>query len=114
MPVADPQVGPTVQARRHDIEAARLRVANELETQRRTRRDVLARWESATRNLRTAERSAERAGDHVLKMRSLYNAGSSTLLELLDARRVLNDAIDRLALARAENRAARFEAESRR
>src|SRR5439155_513578 len=83
-------------------------------TQRRARRDLLTRWEAAARNLVVAERSASLATDHVIKMRSLYTAGASSLLELLDARHVLDDALDRLSEARAQSRAARFEAEARR
>jgi outer membrane protein TolC len=112
-PIADPTVGPTITARRRDLEASDLRVANETETQRRIRRDLLARWQAAARKLAIAEASADQAADHVLKMRSLYNAGTSTLLELLDARRVLDETLDRRAEARAENRAARFELEAR-
>jgi outer membrane protein TolC len=113
-PFADPRVGPTIEARRRDLEAARLSLENETETQRRVRSDVLTRWEAAARNLALAEHSASQATDHVIKMRSLYTAGASSLLELLDARHVLDDALDRLAEARAESRAARFEAETRR
>lgn len=113
-PFADPRVGPTIEARRRDLEAARLALANETETQRRARRDLLTRWEAAARNLVVAERSASLATDHVIKMRSLYTAGASSLLELLDARHVLDDALDRLSEARAQSRAARFEAEARR
>ena len=54
----------------------------------------------------------ERAETNLLRVKSLYVAGATGLLDLLDARRLLDDARERLADARSENRAAQHEAET--
>ena len=75
--------------------------------------DLLDRWRSAERRRQEAESMAERAETNLLRGKSLYAAGATGLLDLLDARRTLDDARERLAEARAQCRAARLEAETR-
>ena len=107
--VSDPTRGPAREARQLALRAAALRAAAERDTQRRLLLDLLGRWQSAALRRAALQALAARAEENLLRSKSLYVAGSFSLLELLDARRVAEDARERLADARAEERAARLE-----
>jgi len=57
-----------------------------------------------------AREAALRAEENLLRLRSLYAGGGAGLLELLDARRELDDARALLADARFEARQAHYQA----
>ena len=101
----------TVAAREASFRAA----ARRLETARHAGMvaalDLLSRWSFAARSLTAQQRAAREAEAHVDRIRSLYFAGTTPLLELLDARHLLEDALDRLEDARAELRLAVLETE---
>lgn len=113
-PLFDPSARDAAAARLAAADAQHLRHDIELDAQRRLALDLLARWRSATLRLTLARDRAARADEHLLRLASLHAAGAATLLELLDARRALDDTRERLADTRAEARAARLEAEERR
>jgi outer membrane protein TolC len=75
--------------------------------------DLLDRWRSAAHRLRAQQDMVERSETNLLRVKSLYIAGATGLLDLLDARQLLDEARARLADARAENRMAQMEAETR-
>ena len=114
MPLLDRSAANTVSARAAASRAQDLRWSTELEAQRRLGLEILARWRSAAARYAAALDVATRAGEHLLRLESLHAAGSATLLELLDARRALDDAGGRHRDARAETLGARLEAETRR
>jgi outer membrane protein TolC len=91
-----------------------VRSAAEAQRQRQETLALLARWRVASQRVEAAQRTQERAGANLLRLKSLYNAGGTRLLDLLDARQVYEEARQRLADARAESRSLRFEAEDRR
>jgi outer membrane protein TolC len=108
-PILDRAAGYGVSARESDLRAAEA-LAGAAETERaRAAMDLLGRWRAAERRLALADSSAHRAEDHLLRLRSLYAAGSTTLLELLDARRQLDEARSRRAEARMDERLARWQ-----
>jgi outer membrane protein TolC len=74
---------------------------------------LLAEWRTAARQLDATRQTSERAERNLLKVKSLYSAGATTLLDLLDARRVYDDARERLAAAQEANRAVQFQVEDR-
>ncbi len=111
-PLVLPAAGPTVAARRAGTEAADLRAAVAIDTQRRDALDLLARWRSAAWRVDAARGMVEKAETNLLRVKTLYVAGATGLLDLLDARRMTDDALERLASARAEGRAAQAEAEA--
>ena len=111
-PLADPTLGSARNARRAALDAARVRHDLALADARRAVRDVLARWRAAAARFAAAEATLNAAEENTLRRESLYVGGVGTLLEWLDAQRVLDDTLDRLTGARAEVRAARFEAEA--
>jgi len=113
LPVLDGGAPHQVAARRAALDAASLRRSSAAELADRAAVELLARWRAASQRREVALASAHRAEDHLLRMRSLYAAGATTLLELLDARRVLDDARERLAQARADVRLAVYESEVR-
>ncbi len=80
----------------------------------RRARMLLAEWRSASRRLNASQIVYERAERNLLKVKSLYSGGATTLLDLLDARRVFEEARDRRADARMAVRWARFQVEDRR
>lgn len=112
-PLLDATVAPAVEARRADVQAAAQQMSFQTDAQMRGVLDLLDRWRSAERRRQEAESMAERAETNLLRGKSLYAAGATGLLDLLDARRTLDDARERLAEARAQCRAARLEAETR-
>jgi outer membrane protein TolC len=109
--VHDPFTPPTVRARDQDVRAADTRAAAASAERTRVALDLLERWRNAQERLALANASTARAEQHLLRLRSLYAAGASTLLELLDARRQLDDARGRRADARRDTRLARWERE---
>jgi outer membrane protein TolC len=110
-PVLDPSVGLAIRGREAAADAARVRADAASERRRREALDLMGRWRSATRRRMLAEASVARAEEHLLRMRSLYTGGATTLLELLDARQQLDDARARLADARLDCREAHWEGE---
>ena len=114
LPVADATAGPGVRAREAAVKAQEVRGGAEATRQRQETLALLARWSAAFRRVEAERHTRERAEDNLLRVKSLYSAGGTRLLDLLDARRVYEESRQRLADARAENRSLRFEAEDRR
>jgi len=110
-PLTDPAAGATALARVAALDAARLRREALLEQRRRGVYDLVERGRTAFAQLALAENSTARADDNVLRARSLYAGGGAGLLDVLDARRQLDEARARLADARFEAFKARYEAE---
>jgi|SRR5712671_1438237 len=113
LPVLDRSAARHGLARTAALQAARARSAAERETQRRLALDLLSQWRHAYARLELAIRSREHAEDALLRVKSLYAAGATTLLDLLDARRVAEDTRERLAAARRDSRLAQERAEDR-
>jgi outer membrane protein TolC len=113
LPVLDASLRPESHARTASLRASSQAVLAQRETQRRLSLDLLDRWRVAARRDAAAEGTVARAEDHLVREKSLYAAGTLTLLELLDARGLLDDARARLSEARFEHRLARLEAEAR-
>ena len=113
LPVLDRSARPALRARADALDAARVRRDTEAMAQRRQALGLLAGWRAASHQLQAAELTNERAERNLLKVRSLYSAGATTLLDLLDARRVYEDARERLAAAREQNRFAQLQVEDR-
>jgi outer membrane protein TolC len=109
----DPTLAPAVESRRAAAQAAALRAATEESTQERGALDLLDNWHAAWQRLQEARRSVARAEDNLLRRKSLYAAGATGMLDLLDARRVLGDARERLAEAHADTRLLGIKAEVR-
>jgi len=103
----------TIEARSIALRAASLRSGGERITQRKVALEILARWRSAYRRLEIAREASVGAERNLLRVKSLYSGGAIQLLDLLDARRVYQDARERLAEARQESRSAQFRAEDR-
>jgi outer membrane protein TolC len=87
LPVLDKSAARHGRAKSETLRAARARVAAERENQIRIALDLLSQWRFAYRRMANAERSRVRAEDALLRVKSLYAAGATTLLDLLDARR---------------------------
>ncbi len=113
LPVLDRSAARHSLARNESLRAARAKSAAERETQRRLALDLLSQWRHAYARLELARRSREHAEDALLRVKSLYAAGATTLLDLLDARRVAEDTRERLAEARRDSRLAQIRAEDR-
>jgi outer membrane protein TolC len=113
-PVLDVAAGYSATARERALRAAQTRTAAARTERMRASLDLLDRWRTSARRLALADSSSARASDHLLRLRSLYAAGASTLLELLDARGQLDDARGRRADALRETRMARWEQELQR
>ncbi|HEY3215472.1 MAG TPA: TolC family protein [Candidatus Eisenbacteria bacterium] len=113
LPVRDPSLAPALKARRAAAEAAGIRRESERGTQQRIALDLAATWRDAFHRLGLARLSAARADEHLLRTKSLHAAGAISLLELLDARSLVDDARERLAEVRADGRRARAFAELR-
>ncbi len=105
---------PTGSAREADVSASGLRSESARREQRTLALSLLARWRSNSRRTAAARITSDRAEVNLLKLKSLYAAGTSSLLDLLDARRVYDEARQRLTEARWEERLARFQVEDRR
>jgi hypothetical protein len=112
-PMVDATVAPTIEARSAEVRAASLGRSIESDAQRRAALDLLDRWRGAARALRAQQSMVERAEANLLRIKSLYVAGATGLLDLLDARQILDEARGRLADARAENRMAQMEVKIR-
>jgi outer membrane protein TolC len=113
-PLLDPATAPAVAAREAGLAAAASRAAGALAQRQRETLDLLGRWRAAAARLELAQAARGRAEEHLLRLRSLYAGGASSLLELLDARRQVDDTRARLADARFELRLAHWEGELRR
>jgi outer membrane protein TolC len=113
-PLLDAAAAPAVAAREAALAATASRTAGTLAQRRRETLDLLGRWRAAAGRLELARAARGRAEEHLLRLRSLYAGGASSLLELLDARRQVDDARARLADARFELRVAHWEGELRR
>ena len=100
LPLNRPGLGSTVAAREAEFRAAELRLTRARSTARLGALDLLSRWNDGARRLAAAESAAALAESNLLRVRSLYFAGSVSLLELLDSRRAWLDAADREASAR--------------
>ena len=100
LPLNRPGLGSTVAAREAESKAAELRLARARSAARLGALDLLSRWSDGARRLAAAESAAVLAESNLLRVRSLYFAGSVSLLELLDSRRAWLDAADREAAAR--------------
>jgi outer membrane protein TolC len=113
LPVLDRSAARHRLAKSESLRAAQARSAAERETQRRLALDLLSQWRHAYARLELATRSREHAEDALLRVKSLYAAGATTLLDLLDARRVAEETRERLAEARRDSRLAQARAEDR-
>lgn len=114
LPVLDAARPRRVGARAAALEAAGIAARAEVAAQERRALALIVEWRSAFRRLEATELTYERAERNLLKLKSLYSAGATTLLDLLDARRVFEDTRGRSADARAINRWAQFQVEDRR
>jgi outer membrane protein TolC len=114
LPVLDGARSRRVGARTAEQDAAVLESRAAAAAQERRGRVLLAEWRSASRRLRASEVVYERAERNLLKVKSLYSGGATSLLDLLDARRVFEESRDRLAEARMADRWVRFQIEDRR
>lgn len=107
-----PTLGPAVDARRSAAEAAHIRSASTIALQERNALDLLDRWHAASRAFRKTRSTVGRSELNLIRTKSLYIAGAAGILDVLDARRTLDDARERLVDARAQSRNARIEAEA--
>jgi len=94
--------------------AAGVKRGGEIFTQRKVALEIIERWRAAYRQLEVARQASAGAEQNLLRMKSLYSGGAIQLLDLLDARRVYEEALEREAEARQECRSAQFRAEDRR
>lgn len=113
-PLLDPATSLSIAAREASLRAAEARANTASIERRRQVLDLLGHWRSAVERLRLTRAALARADDHLVRLRSLYSGGGASLLELLDARRQLDDARTRLAEARLATEVARWEGELRR
>ena len=111
-PLLDASRARRVAARERAAEGGELRAAAVRSEREQFGYDLLTHWRVAAARLDSARASADRAERHVLRLESLFAGGAASLLELLDARQVLDDALGRAADARADLRRARYEAEA--
>jgi outer membrane protein TolC len=114
LPVLDKSAARHSLAKSETLRAARARVGVERGNQVRIALDLLSQWRFAHRRMVSAEASRARAEDALLRVKSLYAAGATSLLDLLDARRVAEEASERLAEARRDSRLAQLRVEDRR
>ena len=113
LPLLDPAAPHDVAGRAAAGAAAVLRAQSVAAEARRAALELLDRWRDAARRASRAEASVALAEENLLRLRSLHASGAAPLLELLDARRELDDTRARLAGARFDARLARLEAEER-
>ena len=113
-PLFDRSAGYAVQAEQARLRAAELRQSAALADRRREMLDLLSRWRTASARVALARGSLQLASDNLVRMRSLYAGGATSLLELLDALQQWDEARDRLADARSDARLAHWEGEIRR
>ncbi len=112
-PVRGPAARLTTQSKTLVLRAAGLRSNVERANQERIALEILARWRSAHRMLLASRDATQGAEQNLLRVKSLYSGGAIQLLDLLDARRVYQVAIERHADALQESRSAQFRAEDR-
>ena len=112
-PLADITQPLSVVARRASLDAALIRREQALAQQQRDADELLSRWRAAALEHDAVRASLARAEEHLLRSRSLYAAGATTLLELLDARRLYDAARGLEADARYEVLRSRLESEVR-
>ena len=112
--LSDPTVRPAITAREKNLRGAGMRTRTELANQRRALLDLLDRWRAASLRSASLRAIVERSGENLLRSKSLYVTGAVSLFELLDARRLEQDARERLADALAEERKSHFQLEVRR
>ena len=93
------------------MRAAELRASVALNSSRRGALDLLSRWRSAARRLALQREAESMAELHALRVQSLFLSGSGSLLDLMDARKLLDDARDQLESARGELLLTRLEGE---
>jgi outer membrane protein TolC len=113
LPLVDPAAPHDVAGRAAAGVAADLRAQSIASEARRAALELLDRWRDAARRTARARASVAVAEENLLRLRSLHASGAAPLLELLDARRQLDDTQARLAEARFDARLARLEAEQR-
>jgi len=111
-PVLDAARPSRIRAREDAASASTLRAAILRSERARFGYDLLTHWRVSAARLDSADASVARAEQHVLRLESLFAGGDASLLELLDARQVLDEARGRGAEARADLRRARYEAEA--
>jgi cobalt-zinc-cadmium efflux system outer membrane protein len=111
LPLIQPGNANLVDAREADLRAAEFRLEAARREAAQAAFDLLARWRSAAGLLAMNRETATLAEAHERRVHSLYLAGSVSLLELLDARNVLEDAQDRLEDVRGDLHMALLEAE---
>lgn len=114
LPILDGAAVPASRAREAALSASETRSKAATMNLRRQALALLAQWRSASRRTQAARQTSDRAETNLLKIKSLYSVGAATLLDLLDARRVHDEARQRLADARWEQRMAQFQVEDRR
>ena len=100
--ISDPTISLAELSRRQGLVGAELHAQAEERNRTRLIRDLWSRRRSAFERRRALEDIVARSGENLLRSKSLYAAGSLLLLELLDARRLAEDAREREADARAE------------
>ncbi len=113
LPIFDPGTRAAADARRFALSGARARSAAELVTQRRLAMGLLERARITARLVAAARETELRATRSLLRMKSLYMGGGATLLDLLDAWRVEQDARERIEDARQQHTFATFQMEDR-
>jgi outer membrane protein TolC len=104
----------TASARAASLGASQQRVSLSLAERERQLRDLLTHWRAAAARLAAASAAQQRAEEHVLRIESLYAGGGVSLLEVLDARQLMDIAAALAGDARAQLREARYEAEAQR
>ena len=114
LPVFDAARNATRRARRLDHDAAVVRREAEEAAGKRDALALLERGRSAAKRVGIAENVVTRAESHFLRTKSLYAAGATTMLDLLDASDLYHSARVRRAETREEYRMIRFEIEDRR
>ncbi len=110
-PLLDRSVPAAVAARRDALRAALLRRDAAMARGVREAQDRLDAWRTAARRTRAAAIAAAQAQENLLRLRSLYAGGGTGLLDLLDARRRLDDAFEQLGSASFDARVAHYQAE---
>src|SRR5262249_30074841 len=113
-PLLDASLHRTSTARDASRRAEEIRSGAETTRLRRRMLTLLAGWRVAFQRVEATRRTRESAEANLLRMKSLYSAGGTRLLDLLDARRVFDESRQRLADAQEQSRILQFEAEDTR
>ncbi|MFI5370631.1 MAG: TolC family protein [Candidatus Eisenbacteria bacterium] len=114
LPLLDRALAPSLAARTESMHAAAASSTAEGARQRREALDGLERWRTAAARVRATVDIVTGAEMHVLRLKSLYAAGATTLFELLDAVELDRFARLRLGEALETLRIERFRIEDRR